>query len=134
MTCTKGDKLPAPVKFTPAGPGGVTGSLSFATPSALLPSADVPLAGVGTRPGLYANTSSLQFALVGDHAQFESWVPVGISVPREITITNGGANPEKITGVSIPSGPHPETGLPRSRTRLAPGQSVLAPIDFSALR
>lgn len=130
----KGDKLTAPVKFTPVGPGGVTGSLSFATPSALLPSADVPLAGVGTRPGLYANTSSVQFALVGDHGQFESWAPVGISVPREITITNGGANPEKITGVSIPSGPYQVTGVPRIGTVFAPGQSFVAQIVFAPVR
>jgi hypothetical protein len=131
VTLHKGDTLTAPVTFTPASPGGVTGTLSFATRTATQPSADVPLAGNGIQPGLYANTPQVQFALVGDQGQFESWVPVGISVPREITFTNGGATPETITTENLPPAPFTVTGLPRLGTVLAPGQSFVAAVSFA---
>lgn len=131
VTLHKGDVLTAPVTFSPAGPGGVTGTLSFATRSASLPSADVSLTGDGTQPGLYATTPSVQFALVNDQGQFASWIPAGISVPREITITNGGAVPDTITSVTLPSGPYTVTGLPPAGTVLKPGQSFAVQVVYA---
>jgi len=127
----KGDHLSAPVTFTPAAAGGVTGTLSFATPGGPLPATEVSLAGSGTQPGFYANNPSAQFALVGDLGQFESWVPVGITVQRQITITNGGATPEKISTESLPQAPYKVTGVPPTGTVLAPGQSFVATVIFT---
>jgi hypothetical protein len=131
VTLHKGDTLTAPVTFSPAGPGGVTGTLSFTTQTATEPTADVPLTGNGTQPGLYSLSPSVQFALVGDLGQFESWVPVGISVPREITFTNGGATPETISTENLPAAPFSVTGLPPLGTTLKPGQSFVAAVSFT---
>jgi hypothetical protein len=131
VTLHGGDTITVPVTFSPAVPGGVTGMLSFATPSASLPSTAVPLAGQGLSTGLYANASTVQFALVGDHGQFLSWVPANISVPRDITITNGSAVSERITSVSLPAAPYQVTGLPPAGTVLAPGQSFVAQVTIT---
>jgi hypothetical protein len=131
VTLHRGDKITVPVTFRPAVPGGVTGTLSFATPSASLPSTDVPLAGQGLSTGLYADASAVQFALVGDHGQFLSWVPANISVPREITITNGSAVPQRITSVSLPAAPYQVTGLPPAGMVLAPGQSFVVQVTIT---
>lgn len=127
----KGDKLTAPVKFAPAGPGGVTGTLSFTTTSASLPSASVALAGDGIKPGLSVSASSAQFAIVGDQGQFVSWVPVGVSVLRNITVTNSGATPEVITSLTRPPGPYKVIGLPAVGTVLRPGQSFVVQVRFA---
>ena len=131
VTLRKGDKLSAPVTFTPAGPGGVTGTVSFTTNSATEPSAGVPVTGDGIQPGLYANAPSVQFALVGDLGQFESWIPVGLAVPREITFTNGGATPETISTENLPAAPFSVTGLPPLGTTIKPGQSFVAAVWFT---
>ena len=131
VTLHTGDKITVPVTFKPAVPAGVTGTLSFATPSASLPSTDVPLAGQGLSTGLYADAPAVQFALVGDHGQFLSWVPANISVPREMTITNGSAVPQRITSVSAPTAPYRVTGLPPAGTVLAPGQSFVVQVTIT---
>jgi len=131
VTLNRGDRITVPVTFRPAVPGGVTGALSFATPSAFLPSVNVPLSGQGVGAGLYADTSAVQFALVGDHGQFESWVPANVSVPREITITNGSAGPQRITSVSLPAAPYQVTGVPRAGTLLVPGQSFVVQVTIT---
>jgi hypothetical protein len=130
VTLNRGDRITVPVTFRPAVPGGVTGVLSFVTPSAFLPSFEVPLAGQGIGAGLYADTSAVQFALVGDHGQFESWVPANVSVLREITITNGSAVPQRITSVSRPAAPYQMTGVPPAGTVLVPGQSFVVQVTI----
>jgi len=125
VTLNRGDRITVLVTFRPAVPGGITGVLSFATPSAVLPSVDVPLAGQGVGAGLYADISAVRFALVGDQGQFESWVPANVSVLREITITNGSAVPQRITSVSLPAAPYQVTGVPPAGTVLVPGQSFV---------
>jgi hypothetical protein len=131
VTLHKGDTLTAPVAFSPASPGGVTGTLSFTTQSATQPSADVPLAGDGIQAGLYTTTPSVQFALVDDQGQFRSWVPVGISVPREIAFTNGGTTAETISTENLPSAPFSVTGLPPLGSTIQPGQSFVAAVWFT---
>lgn len=131
VTLHRGDKITVPVTFKAAVPGGVTGTLSFATPSASPPSTDVPLAGQGLSTGLYADAAAVQFALVGDHGQFESWVPANLSVPREITITNGSGVPQRITSVSLPAAPYQVTGVPPAGTVLTPGGSFVAQVTIT---
>ena len=131
VTLHRGDRITVPVTFSPAVPGGVTGTLAFATPSASLPSTDVPLVGQGLSTGLYASASAVQFALVGDHGQFLSWVPANISVQRQITITNGSAVPQRITSVSLPAAPYQVTGLPPAGTVLVPGQSFVVQVTIT---
>jgi hypothetical protein len=70
----------------------------------------------------------------GNHvcpAKGHLWVPAGIAVPREITITNGGVTPEKIASVHLPPAPFTVTGVPRVGTVLAPGQSFVASVTFT---
>ncbi len=60
-----GDALTAGgVTFSPAGPGGATGSLQFSTDSDNFPVVGVPLSGVGTQNGFYAASSSVAFGSV----------------------------------------------------------------------
>src|SRR5271166_792715 len=54
VTLAKGDKLTVQTKFTPAAPGGTSGTLSLSTSSTAFPTLSVPLAAEGTTDGLYA--------------------------------------------------------------------------------
>jgi hypothetical protein len=132
VTLTKGDMLHAPVTFRPAAPGGTLGALSFATPSAAVPSVSVPLSGDGTQTGLYATPSSQSFALVGDAGTTN--VPVGLSDPRTIEITNGGTSAETVTSVAPPAAPFTATGLPAPGTIINPGQSITVLVTFAPQR
>lgn len=128
VTLHPGDSLTVPVSFTPADPGGVTGTLSLTTSTAATPAASVPLSGDGTHPGIYANATAVSFALVNDTQQFVNWIPVGLAVPRQIVFTNGGTTPETITTEDLPTAPFSVTGLPRVGTSVAPGQSFVAEV------
>ena len=131
VTLHKGDTLVVPVTFSPTAPGGVTGSVSFATRSAASPSVTVPLTATGTTSGLYASSRAVQFALVTDNGAFASNVPVGIVVPREVDIINGSTHPETITSVRLPSAPYRVSGLPATGTVLGPGQSIVVQVLFA---
>jgi hypothetical protein len=128
VTLHKGDKLTVPVTFTPATPGGATGTVSFATSAG---PKDVAVAGTGTQTGLYANQATVPFALVTDTGQFASNVPVGVQVPREFDITNGGTKPVTITSVSPPAAPYSLASGPAKGTVLQPGESTVAQVLFS---
>ncbi len=52
VALSPGDLLHAPVRFSPSGPGGATGTLAFHATSASFPAVNVPLSGNGTRAGL----------------------------------------------------------------------------------
>ena len=131
VTLHKGDKLTAPVTFSPTAPGGATGSVSFATRSASAPPVNVPVTATGTTSGLYASSSQVQFALVTDTGAFASNVPVGVAVRREIDITNGSTHPETIALVEPPSAPYSASGLPATGTVLRPGQSIVVQVRFT---
>jgi hypothetical protein len=128
VTLHKGEKLTVPVTFSPATPGGATGTVTFATSAGPL---DVALAGTGTRTGLYASQPTVPFALVTDTGQFASNVPVGIQVPREFDIVNGGTKPVTITLVTPPAAPYSLASGPTTGTVLQPGQSTVAQILFA---
>lgn len=124
-----GDRLHAAVAFRPLSPGGVTGTLAFATASRRFPLDQVPLYGDGTRPGLAAAPRSVLFKLVTDQAVTN--VPVGISAGETVDITNTGASSETVASVTRPAGPFRAVGLPTPGARIRPGQSLAVTITFT---
>lgn len=133
VTLSKGDALHAPVTFAPTAPGGAAGALSFATtlPARSVPE-NVPRFGEGTRTGLYATPSSVQFAVVGDSSVTN--VPVGTSELGAVDITNGGTTPQTVTSVTPPTGPFSAAGLPAPGSVIKPGQSVTVQLTFAPQR
>jgi len=132
VTLAKGDKLNTQVRFAPAGPGGTVGSLTIATNSARFAAVNVPLTGTGTVAGLYAQPGDLSFPLAPDQGVIA--VPVGISIPQSIDITNGSTATETVRSVQPPSGPFSAVGLPAPGTKIRPGQSLDAQITFAPTR
>jgi hypothetical protein len=132
VTLSRGDVLRAPVTFSPAVPGGAAGSLSFATRSARFRSVNVPLSGDGVRPGLSAIPGSLSFKLVTDVSVTN--VPVGMSEPAVVTITNVGTTRDTVTSVTAPAGRFTASGLPAPGTVIKPGQSFNAVVTFTPKR
>ncbi len=120
VTLAAGQTLTVPVTFTPTAPGGVTGSVQFATNSANFPAVPVSLTGQGTRPGLYATPGSVSFGSVAD----------GTTMPVGVTITNGGTASETVSAVTPPAAPFSATGLPAAGTVIAAGQSITATISY----
>jgi hypothetical protein len=128
VSLAQGDKLIAHVTFAPAASGGTDGTLSFATSSATSPTVDVPMTGQGTQRGLVAETSTVTFPLAPDQGVTD--VPVGITKPELINITNYGTAPQTVTSVTPPSGPFTATGLPRPGTKIKPGQTVTVQVTY----
>ena len=93
-TLTPGTSITVPVTFSPTSPGGVTGSLSFATNLPEFPTVSIGLSGDGTKPGFYASPTSLPFGTV----------PIGSTDPLPVTITNGGTSAETVSS-TFPGGP-----------------------------
>ena len=120
VTLAAGGTLNVPVTFTPAGPGGVTGSLAIATTTLNFAAIDVSLSGNGTKPGFYASPASLQFGTV----------PTGTSGAMQAMITNGGTAAETVTSTAAPGAPFSATGLPASGTSILPGGSVTVTVGY----
>jgi len=120
VTLTAGQTLTVPVTFTPTAPGGVTGSVQFATNSANFPAVPVSLTGQGTKPGLYATPGSASFGSVPD----------GTTMPVSVTITNGGTASETVSAVTPPAAPFSATGLPAAGTVITAGKSITATISY----
>jgi hypothetical protein len=120
VTLQSGHTLSIPVTFAPIGPGGVTGTLAFATDTPNFSTVTLPLSGDGTQPGFYASPASLQFGTV----------PVGGSQTLTTVITNGGTDPETVTGTSPPGAPFSISGLPGAGTSVAPGASVTVMVTY----
>ncbi|HUZ37462.1 MAG TPA: choice-of-anchor D domain-containing protein, partial [Streptosporangiaceae bacterium] len=133
VSLSAGGRLHVPVRFAPGAPGGVTGALSLTTSSRRFGSLQVPLAGDGTRAGLYAAPGALPFIL-NTSGEPAGDVPIGTRVPLTTDITNGGTTTQTVTRVSGPSGPFTVTGLPRPGTRLQPGQSIVLEVTFAPTR
>lgn len=143
VTLNKGDKLAALVTFAPTIPGGNTGTLSFSTTTVQAPAisasgssaqaqplsaVQVPLNGQATREGLTA-VSSVAFPWAPDQGLVN--VPVGISVPQVITVTNFGTGTQRVTSVTPPSGPFVATGLPAVGTMIKPGQTISVQVVYT---
>jgi len=129
VTLAAGDKLSVSVAFAPAAAGGVDGTLSFATRSAKFPSVSVPLTGNGAQPGLDALPSAIAFPLAPDQGVTD--VPVGISIPQIIDITNYGSTPDTVTSVRPPAAPFSVSGLPGVGTRILPGKSIPVQVTYA---
>jgi hypothetical protein len=93
---------------------------------------DVPLSGDGTQTGLYAGPGSQSFVIT--NGTTASNVPVGVSVPETVEITNGGTSTQTVTSVTPPSGEFTASGPPASGTKIAPGQSVSIQVTFAPQR
>ncbi|HXP22243.1 MAG TPA: choice-of-anchor D domain-containing protein [Streptosporangiaceae bacterium] len=119
-----GDSLIANgVTVTPAGPGGVSGSLQFGTDSANFPVVGVSLSGIGTQNGFYASSSSVNFG---------ASVPVGTTTQVQVTVTNGEPVPETLIEANPKLGaPFSVSGLPSSSTEIQPGASVPLTLKYS---
>ena len=61
-------------------------------------------------------------------------MPVGLSDPRTIEITNGGTSAETVTSVAPPAAPFTATGLPTPSTVINPGQSITVQVTFAPQR
>jgi len=133
VTLQQGDELHAPVTFSPAGPGGTTGTLRFATRSPAAGQISVPLYGDGTRTGLYAVTPGLSFVRVFSGGMATGPVPAGVPMSQEATIVNGGTAPQTVTSIHPPGGPFSVTGLPARGTVIEPGQSVGVQVTYTPL-
>jgi hypothetical protein len=108
-----GQKLSIPVTFKPGGPGGFTGSLAVRTTTPNFSTVTFPLAGTGTRTGLYASKSALDFGTV----------PVGSSKIRQTDIINGGTTTQTVSAVTGATAPFGITGLTKNKS-IPPGGSV----------
>jgi hypothetical protein len=129
VTLSKGDRLHAAVTFAPLAPGGVAGTLSFATTSTKTPTVEVPVTGVGTQTGLVADPSTLPIAWQPENGITD--VPVGIAVPRVVTLTNYGTTTETVASVTPPSSPFSATGMPTAGTQIKPGQSIAVRVTYA---
>ncbi len=130
----KGDKLNATVTFTPAAPGGTDGTLAVTSQSAKIPVVSVPLTGDGTQPALYAEPGSLAFPLAPDQGVTD--VPVGISVPGTVVVSNFGTSTYTITSVKPPAGAFSFTAggnAPTVGEKLVPGQSISVAVSYTPL-
>ena len=129
-TPPKGDRLDVQVRFAPAAPGGANGTLTFATSTGH--SRIVPVTGDGLQTGLNATPGSMTFPLAPDQGITD--VPVGIAVPQNVDIINGGTHTETVTSVIPPSGAFTATGLPLRGDKITPGQSFVVQVTFAPSR
>jgi hypothetical protein len=120
VTLSPGQSITVPVTFSPAGPGGATGSLSFATNLPEFPTVSISLSGDGTKPGFYASPGTLPFGTVA----------TGSSEPLPVDIINGGTSAETVSKISQPGGPFSVTGLPAPTTSIPAGGSVPATVTY----
>ncbi|GAA4253231.1 choice-of-anchor D domain-containing protein [Dactylosporangium darangshiense] len=113
-----GQTLAVPVRFTPTGPGGAAGSLTFTTDAGTVA---LDLHGNGTQAGLGATPSALAFGTV----------PTGASKTLGVSITNTGTSAVTITGSTQPAAPFTATGFPANGTTIAAGASVSVTVKYA---
>jgi hypothetical protein len=120
-TLTSGQTLQIAVTYTPT-VGSSSGSLVLDThDDTSNPTVSVALAGVGTQPGLGSYPTGLSFGTV----------PTGATVRNTVTITNTGADPFDVTGVTTPGAPFAVTGLPSLGDVIGGQGSVTATVAYS---
>jgi hypothetical protein len=130
VTLRKGDQLHVQVTFAPAAPGAADGTLTLDTSTHH--SRVVPLTGSGVESGLYPSPRSVAFPLAPDQGVTD--VPVGIAVPQQVAVVNGGSAPETVRSVTPPSGPFTAASLPTPGEQIAPGQSLVIQVTFAPHR
>lgn len=108
-----------PVTFTPTAAGPVSDVVTFTTD---LGSFGVSLTGYGTRPGLTAFPSSLDFGQV----------PTGTTRTLGVSFTNTGTSPEQVTAVSEPGSPFSASGLTAADgVTVQPKQSITVDVGYA---
>jgi hypothetical protein len=130
VTLAQGDKLSVQTTFTPAVPGGSSGTLSLSTDSSVSPTVDVPLTAEGTQEGIYATPSSQTFPWAPDWPVAID-VPIGGQKPEIVTISNLGTMTQTITSVTPPSAPFTASNLPVVGTKLNPGASIAVQVTYT---
>jgi hypothetical protein len=120
VTLNAGQTLSIPVTFSPGGPGGLTGSLVLATNTPNYSTVTFPLAGDGTRTGLYASPAALNFGTV----------PTGSYGTLHANIVNGGTVPEPVGAVTGATAPFGITGL-SGIASIQPGASVPVTLTYT---
>jgi hypothetical protein len=129
VTLAKGDKLTVETRFSPAAPGGSSGTLSLSTNDSTSPTVAVPLSAEGIEQGLYAQPTTQAFPWEPDHGVAP--VPVGIQKPEIVTIANLGTVTQTITSVTPPSAPFTASNLPAVGTKLNPGASISVQVTYT---
>ncbi len=129
VSLAKGDKLTVQTKFTPAVPGGSSGSLSPSTSSSTFPTVAVPLIAEGIEDGLYATPSTQTFPLAPDQGVIP--VPLGIQIPQTVNISNLGTTTQTITSVTPPSALFTITNVPAVGATIPPGQTVTVQVMYA---
>ena len=117
ITLTAGQTLSTPVTYSPTTTGGTTGTLTYTTDVGTLGQS---LRGTGTRAGLAASPSTLDFGTVG----------TGTTRSLSVDIVNTGDTATTITAVTPPSTPFTATGLPAAGTSVPAGGSVSIGIRY----
>ncbi|MFI8521121.1 choice-of-anchor D domain-containing protein [Streptomyces sp. NPDC085481] len=117
-TLHAGDTYSVPVSFAPTGPGPAASVLTFATN---LGDSAVGLSGYGTRPGLVAAPTALDFGSI----------PTTTTKSLGVVFTNTGTQPETVSGSVAPAAPFRVTGLPGSGTVVQPQQSVSVQVAYN---
>lgn len=116
------DTLAVPVGFAPTGPGGATGTLTFAvTTDGTGGTVGLDLHGTGTRPGFAASPPSLDFGEL----------PTGSAMTVGVTVTNTGTAVETISGSTAPAPPFTAAGLPADGSTLDPGASLAVSVTYA---
>ncbi|HEY6275560.1 MAG TPA: choice-of-anchor D domain-containing protein [Streptosporangiaceae bacterium] len=123
----KGDKLSVPVTFKPAAPGTADGTISFQLKNGK--TRIVPVTGTGARTGLYSVPAAVAFPLSTDWGL--GAVPIGVQVPEEIAIINGGSTTDTVRSVTKPSAPFAAANLPVPGQTLEPGQSLVVALTYT---
>jgi len=117
-TLNAADTLDLPVTFTPSFTGAASATLSLDTN---LGPVTLDLHGTGTKPGLAATPSPLDFGTIA----------TSTTKTRAVSITNTGRTDETVTATSAASAPFKVTGLPAVGTVIAPQQSLGVAVEYS---
>ncbi|GAA2769529.1 Ig-like domain-containing protein [Streptomyces showdoensis] len=117
-TLHNGDTYSVPVSFAPTAPGPDSSVLTFATD---LGDSALGLTGYGTRPGLVAAPTALDFGTV----------PTSTEKSLGVTFTNTGTQPETVSATTPAAAPYTTTGLPAAGTVVQPQQSVSVQVSYA---
>jgi hypothetical protein len=117
-----GATLPVKISFRPAHAGPVVASIDIPTSAG---TRSVAFTGYGSAPGLLLSSGSLDYGAVQTAAGGKR---------LSITFANSWRGAERITALTLPSGPFQIVGLPAAGTVLAPRQAVTVSVLFDPAR